>query len=59
MAAEICLFQKGLLVDISAIREMVEWNEIDITWIEKTKQISVILTKAGASPNVISGLLSS
>ena len=29
--------EKQLLVDISAIREMVEKNEIDITWIEKTK----------------------
>ena len=29
--------EKQLLLDISAIREMVEKNEIDITWIEKTK----------------------
>ena len=51
--------EKQLLVDISAIREVVEKNEINITWIKKTKQIADILTKAGASPNVISGLLSS
>ena len=38
---------------------MVEKNEINITWIEKTKQIGDILTKAGASSNVISGVLSS
>ena len=38
---------------------MVERNEINITWIEKTKQIGDILTKAGASPNIISGLLPS
>ena len=38
---------------------MVEKNEINITWTEKTKQIGDILTKAGASPNVISGVLSS
>ena len=38
---------------------MVERNEINITWIEKTKQISGILTKAGASPNIISDVLSS
>ena len=38
---------------------MVERNEIKITWIEKTKQISDILTKAGAAPNIISGVLSS
>ena len=51
--------EKRLLVDISSIREMVERNKINVTWIEKTKQISDILTKAGASPNIISGVLSS
>ena len=51
--------EKQLLVDISAIREVVEKNEINITWIKKTKQIADILTKAGGSPNVISGVLSS
>ena len=38
---------------------MVERNEINITWIQKTKQISDILTKAGALLNIISGVLSS
>ena len=38
---------------------MVERNEINITWIEKTKQISDILTKVVASPSIISGVLSS
>ena len=38
---------------------MIERNEINITWIGKTKQISEILTKAGASSNIISGVLSS
>ena len=38
---------------------MVERNETKITWIEKTKQISDILTKAGASLNIISDVLSS
>ena len=47
--------ENRLIVEISAIREMVERNGINITWIEKTKQISDILTKAGGSPNVISG----
>ena len=45
--------EKWLLVDVSATREMVERNEINITWIKKTKQISDILTKAGASPKKI------
>ena len=51
--------EKRLLVDVSAIREMVDGNEINILWIEKTKQIRDILTKAGASPNIISDVLSS
>ena len=38
--------EKRLPVDISPIREMVKRNEINITWIEKTKEISDILTKA-------------
>ena len=45
--------EKRLLVDISVIREMVEKNEINITWMEKTKQICDILTKAGVSPSVM------
>ena len=45
--------EKQLLVDISAIGEMDERNKINTTWIEKTKQISDILTKAQASPNII------
>ena len=49
--------ENRLLVDISAIGEMVERNDINITWIEKTKQISDILTKAGPSPNILSGAL--
>ena len=36
-------FQEGLLVD------MIERNEIEVTWIEKERQISDVLTKAGVS----------
>ena len=36
---------------------MVEKIEINITWIEKIKQISCIFTNAGGSPNVTSGVL--
>ena len=42
-------FQEGLLVDISSIREMIERNEMEVTWIEKERQISDVLTKAGVS----------
>ena len=38
---------------------MVERNETRIKRVEKTKQISDILTKAGTSSNIISGVLSS
>ena len=34
--------EKRSLVDISAIREIVERNEINITWIEKTKQVTYL-----------------
>ena len=51
--------EKRLLVDIAAIREMIERNEINVAWIEKNKQISDVLTKAGASPNIIHDVLSS
>ena len=32
---------------------MDERNKINTTWLEKTKQLSDILTKAQASPNII------
>ena len=51
--------EKRLLVDNAAIREMIERNEINVAWIEKNKQISDVLTKAGASPNIIHDVLSS
>ena len=43
--------EKHLLVDISATREMVERNEIKVTWINKEKQLSDVLTKSGAPSN--------
>ena len=43
--------EKHLLVDISATREMVERNEIKVTWINKEKQLSDALTKSGAPSN--------
>ena len=44
---------------MSAIRGMVERDEINITWIEITKQISDILRKAEASADTVSDVLSS
>ena len=45
--------EKRLLVDISTIQEMVERNEITVTWINKEKQLSEILTKSCASLNAM------
>ena len=44
--------EKRLLVDITAIREMVEGNEINITWIKEEKQMGDTLTESGASSKI-------
>lgn len=41
---------RRLRVEISAIREMVQRNEVTIKWIDGKQQISDVLTKKGASP---------
>ena len=45
--------EKRLLVETAAIREMVERNEINISWIKKEKQLGDILTKSGASFKIL------
>ena len=50
--------EKRLLVDISSIQEMIERNEIKVTWIGKEKQLSDILTKAGVSSKGLLNILS-
>ena len=40
--------EKCLFITISAIQEMVERNDIAVTWISKEKQLSDVLTKSGA-----------
>ena len=45
--------EKRLLVDIAAIREMVERNELNISWIKKEEQVGDILTKSGASFKIL------
>ena len=49
--------EKCLLVDISAIREMVERNEITVTWINKEKQLTDVLTKSEAQSDSTSQTL--
>ena len=39
---------KRLRVEISAIRQMVDREEIAITWVTKERQLSDVLTKNGA-----------
>mgnify|MGYP001796156622 CR=1 FL=1 len=51
--------EKRLLLDISALREMVARNEVKITWVEKEKQLSDILTKSGVNSTSILDILQS
>ena len=50
--------EKRLIVDISSIREMIKRNEIEVTWIEKERQIGDVYKTTGVSsselPNVLS-----
>ena len=48
-----------LRVKVSAIREMIYKNEINIKWIEKAKQLSDVLTKKGASPEFLMSTIKS
>ena len=41
---------KRLRVEVSAIRQMVENNEITVDWVPKQHQLSDVLTKKGACP---------
>lgn len=49
--------EKLLLVDISAIREMIEPDGVQVTWTDNEKQISKKLTKAGALSNLLLNVL--
>ena len=50
---------KRLRVEVSAIREMIQKNEITIEWIDGKHQISDVLTKKGASPFSLMNVLKS
>ena len=50
-------YEKRLIVDISSIREMIESNEIEVTWIENEKQISDAFTKAAVSSSELLNVL--
>ena len=45
-------------MDTSSIRKIIEREKIEITWIEKDRQISDVLTKAGVSYNKLLNALS-
>ena len=48
---------KRLRVEVSAIREMVEKQEIIAQWVNKNDQLSDVLTEKGASPNLLMSTL--
>ena len=45
--------EKRLLVDISAMPEMIERNEITVTWINREKQMSDVLAESGVPLNIM------
>ena len=45
-------------MDISSIRKIIEREKIEVTWIEKDRQISNVLTKAGVSYSKLLNALS-
>ena len=51
--------EKQLIVDIPSLYEMVKQNEVQIVWTKKDKQISDVLTKAGAPQKLLLEILES
>ena len=49
--------EKILMVDISFIRKMVEYDQIQVIWVERDKQISDVLTKSGVSQESLLSIL--
>ena len=49
--------EKILMVDISFIRKMVEYDQIQVIWVERDKQISDVLTKSGVSQESLLNIL--
>ena len=49
--------EKILMVDISFIREMVDYDQIQVIWVERDKQISDVLTKSGVSQESLLNIL--
>ena len=45
--------EKRLLVDISAMPEMIERNEITVKWINREKQMSDVLAESGVPLNIM------
>ena len=50
--------EKCLSVDISSMHEIIERNETEVTWIERERQISDVLKKAGVSSSELQNVLS-
>ena len=50
--------EKCLIVDISSIREIIKRNEIEVTWIEKERQIGDVYKTTGVFPSELPNVLS-
>ena len=44
---------RSLIIDVSYIREKIERNELQLRWEDGSKQLSNVLTKKGASPELL------
>ena len=53
------LADKRLMVDMSALRQMVTEKEVTIRWIPAEKQLADVLTKSGANKAKLTGVLAS
>ena len=50
--------EKRLMIDLSALREMVDNKELMIRWISKEKQLADVFTKAGVNKRILTDVLS-
>ena len=53
------LADKRLMIDMSALRQMVEKGELNIQWVSTKLQLADVLTKAGVNPEKLTAVLSS
>ena len=49
---------KRLMIDMAALRELIERNQVEINWIPNERQLADVLTKAGANKRKLTDVLS-